>query len=84
VSRPAPNSERPSWPHLLQAGGREVGDPRRIREAEREIGIALYLRRGTSDRVRQSQRLILCANRVVTGRRQPVATTRKIHQPSTG
>jgi hypothetical protein len=53
-------------------------------EAERKIGTALSLRQGTADRVRQSQRRIHCANRVVTARRQPAVTTREMHQPSTG
>lgn len=42
------------------------------------------LRQGTADRLRLSQRWILRANRVVTARRQPVVTTREMHQPSMG
>ncbi len=48
------------------------------------LGTVRSLRQGTADRLRQSQRRILCPNRVVTARRLPVVTTREMHKPSTG
>jgi hypothetical protein len=48
---------------------RDVGDLRRVTHAERKFGTLRSLRQCSADRMRQSQRRILCANRVVTTRR---------------
>jgi hypothetical protein len=52
--RPAHNSGRPSRPHLLRAGGHEVGDPSRVLHAKRQIGTL---------RPCASARRTACANR---------------------
>jgi hypothetical protein len=54
-----------------------------VKPSERSVQLQ-SLRQGTADRLRQSLRWVLCANRVVTARREPVVTTREMHQPSTG
>ena len=69
--------------HFFGAAARPEIHVAFINHAEREIGTLRSLRQGTADRLRLSQRRILCANRVVTARRQPVVTTREMHQPST-
>jgi hypothetical protein len=51
------------------AGGSEAGDLRCVHHAERKFGTLRSLRQCKADRVRQSQRRILCANRVVTTQR---------------